>query len=62
MRDDVLQESPDYVEDVQYVNELLRGRITRQEELAALDRERIAQQAERIRDLHMILRVMGYEA
>ena len=62
MRDDVLQESPDYVEDVQYVNELLRGRIARQEELAALDRERIAQQAERIRDLHMILRVMGYEA
>ena len=47
--------------DVQHVNELLRGRITRKEELAALDRERIAQQAKQIQDLRETLRALGHE-
>ena len=52
----------EYVEDVQHVNELLRGRITFQEELTADNREKIAQQAEEIHDLRKILRAVGYEA
>ena len=57
-----LQDSLQLLQDVHSVNEMLRGRITRQEELAALDRERIAQQAKEIHDLRETLRASGHEA
>ena len=44
------------------VNEDLRDQITRRQELAALDRERIAQQAKQIQDLRETLRALGHEA
>ena len=57
-----LENSLQLLQDVHSVNEMLRGRITRQEELAALDRERIAQQANQIQDLRETLRALGHEA
>ena len=59
---DVLLRSSEYVADARDGNALLRDRITRQKELAALDRERIAQQAEQIQVLREVLRALGYEA
>ena len=47
--------------DVQHANELLRGRLTWQLELAAVNRERIAQQAKQIQDLSEKPRALGHE-
>ena len=59
---DVLLRSSEYFECVRDANKHLRDQITHQTELAALDRERIAQQAEQIQVLCETLHALGYEA
>ena len=67
---DVLDRATDHQRHLEYestrvalsVNEQLRNQITRRQELAALDRERIAQQAEKIANLRQILACLGCDA
>ena len=49
-------------EHVLHMNKQLRAQLARRQEVAVMDAQRIAQQAEKIQVLHEILRAVGYEA